>query len=203
MERAEAYRIHIEWALRQQDKFGRLVSRNGAADKLNELSLESPGGGRWSSTIVGLMASRLGLPFPPSPLPLAVLRIRVREMFNKNPELTSRQLVSKSLGARGFTGYTRAWKVLRECRSAAAKHSQAQKRTAWQLDRRTVARIRISAIWKRHPEFTARQIIRQLGPEHAATVPWVQKILRECCRASVKCSPQRRLVGRRSPWRQA
>ncbi len=57
MERAQAYRVHIEWALRQQDKFGRPVSRNGAADKLNELHLESPMGGRWSSINVGLMAS--------------------------------------------------------------------------------------------------------------------------------------------------
>src|SRR5271165_6490900 len=49
MERAQAYRVHIEWALRQLDRFGRPVSRNGAADKLNELHLESPMGGRWSS----------------------------------------------------------------------------------------------------------------------------------------------------------
>jgi hypothetical protein len=48
MERALAYRVHIEWALRQLDRFGRPVSRNGAAGKLNELHLESPMGGRWS-----------------------------------------------------------------------------------------------------------------------------------------------------------
>ncbi len=49
MERAEAYRVHIEWALRHQDKFGRPISLNAAADKVNERHLQSPMGGRWYS----------------------------------------------------------------------------------------------------------------------------------------------------------
>jgi hypothetical protein len=201
MERAQAYRVHIEWALRQRDKFGRPVSRNGAADKLNELHLESPMGGRWSSINVGLMASRLGLPFPPTPLPSAVLRLRVRKIFKQHPEFTARQVVS-SLGLER-PGYTRAWRTLRECRLACVRHSPTQRQIGWQLDGWTAARVRISAIWKRHPEFTARQIIENLGYEHSVRVPWVQKILRECWRASAKHSPERRRIGRRrySPWR--
>ncbi len=195
MERAQAYRVHIEWALRQHDKFGRPVSRNGAADRLNELHLESPMGGRWSSTNVGLMASRLELPFPPAPLPAAVLRLRVREIYKQHPEFTARQVVS-SLGSER-PGYTRVWRTLRECRRAGAKNSAAQRRMRWQLDGRTAARVRVSAIWKQHPEITARQVIEKLGPKHSMRVPWVQKILRECWRASAKHSPKQRRIGRR------
>jgi DNA invertase Pin-like site-specific DNA recombinase len=202
-ERAQAYRVHIEWALRQQDKFGRQVSRNGAADKLNEQRLESPMGGRWSSTTVGLMASRLGLSFPPSPLTSHALRHRVSEIFNQHPEFTARQVVS-SLGHESRPGYTRVWRTLRECRRAEAKQSLAQKQMGWQLDSRTAARVGISAVWKQHPEFTAKQVIKKLGPNHSLRVPWVQKILRECWRASARHSSKQRLIGRRrySPWRQ-
>jgi len=42
-----------------------------------------------------------------------------------------------------------------------------------------------------------------LGPKHTVTVPWVQKVLRECWRAYTRRSAARRLTGRRvySPWR--
>jgi DNA invertase Pin-like site-specific DNA recombinase len=196
MERAQAYRVHIEWALRQQDKFGRPVSRNGAADKLNEQHLESPMGGRWSSTNVGLMASRLGLPLPPTPLPSAVLRLRVREIFKQHPEFTARQVIA-SLRPERPAGYMRVWKTLRKCRLAAARHSPAQRQIGWQLDGRTAARVRVSAIWKRHPEFTAKQVIKNLGRGHSLRVPWVQKILRECWRAGARHSPEQRRIGRR------
>jgi hypothetical protein len=158
---------------------------------------------RFFVTSVGLMASRLGLPLPPTSLPSAALRARVREIWKQHPEYTARQVI-ENFGTEHLVGYVRVWKLLRECRLAAAKHSPAQKQIGWQLDRRTAARVRISAIWKRHPEFTARQIIKNLGPEHSVRVPWVQKILRECCRASARHSPEQRRIGRRrySPWRQ-
>jgi DNA invertase Pin-like site-specific DNA recombinase len=196
MERAQAYRMHIEWALRQRDKFGRAVSRNGAADKLNELLLESPMGGRWSSTTVGLMACRLGLSFPPSPLTSQALRLRVDQIFKQHPEFTAQQMVS-SLGHESRPGYSRVWRTLRECRRADAKDSPAQRRMGWQLDGRTAARVRISTIWKQHPEFTAKQVIEKLGAEHRARVPWVQKILRECWRASARHNSEQRRIGRR------
>jgi DNA invertase Pin-like site-specific DNA recombinase len=200
MERAKAYRVHIEWALRHQDKFGRPISLNAAADKLNEQHLESPMGGHWYSGNVGSMASRLGLPLPPTPLPSAVLRARVRETWKKHPEFTARQVI-ESLGTELPAGSQRVWKLLRECRLAVAKRSPARMR--WQLDRRTPARVRISSIWKRHPEFTAKQVMKNLGREHSVRVPWVQKILRECWRASAKHSPTQWRIGRRlySPWR--
>jgi hypothetical protein len=141
------------------------------------------------------MASRLGLPFPPFPLPSAVLRLRVGEIFKQHPEFTARQITAK-LG-RERPGYTRVWKKLRECRLAAAGHSPAQRQMGWQLDGLTAARVRVSAIWKRHPEFTAKQVIKNLGPEHFVRVPWVQKILGECWRAAARRSPEQRRIGRR------
>ena len=46
MERAEAYRLHVEWALRQPGIRGRPISLRCAAEKLNERNIESPKGGR-------------------------------------------------------------------------------------------------------------------------------------------------------------
>src|SRR5260370_15858248 len=138
-------------------------------------------GGRWSSLNVGLMASRLGLSFPLSPLSSAALRLRVSEIFKQHPEFTARQVVS-SLGSER-PGYTRVWRTLRECRRAGTRHSAVQMQMRWQLDGRTVARVRISEICKQHPEITARQVIEKLGTKHSVRVPWVQKIMRECWRA--------------------
>src|SRR5260370_16560401 len=126
-------------------------------------------GGRWSSLNVGLMASRLGLSFPLSPLSSAALRLRVSEIFKQHPEFTARQVVSSLRSER--PGYTRVWRTLRECRRAGARHSAAQRQMRWQLDGRTVARVRVSAIWKHHPEFTARQVIEKLGPKLPVPVP--------------------------------
>ena len=47
-ERAEAYRLHIEWALRQPGPNGRPISFRAAANKLHERNLESVMGGRWT-----------------------------------------------------------------------------------------------------------------------------------------------------------
>jgi hypothetical protein len=48
VERAEAYRLHIEWALRQPGLYGRPIAFSSAAGKLNERNIESPMGGRWT-----------------------------------------------------------------------------------------------------------------------------------------------------------
>ena len=137
-----------------------------------------------------------------TPLPSAVLQLRVRKIFKRHPEFTARQVVS-SLGPERPAGYIRVLKTLRECRLAGARHSPAQRQIGWQLDGRTAARVRVSAIWKQHPEFTAKQVVRKLGPEHPVRLPWVQQILRDCWRASARHSPEQRRIGRRiySPLR--
>ena len=56
MERAAAYRPHVEWALRQPGVNGRLITFRAAANKLAELHIEPPGGGRWSGHQLQKMA---------------------------------------------------------------------------------------------------------------------------------------------------
>ena len=61
IQRAQAYRPHIEWALRHTDARQRPVSYQLAADKLNRLKTPSPKGGRWSWEQVRQLARRFGL----------------------------------------------------------------------------------------------------------------------------------------------
>src|SRR4029077_18196308 len=48
MERAEAYRPYIEWALRQPGIRTRPISLSAAARRLNDRGIASPLGGHWS-----------------------------------------------------------------------------------------------------------------------------------------------------------
>ena len=64
MEREEAYRVHIEWALRQSGTSGRPISVHAAAAKLNERNIESPMDGRWWGSCVMRMGQRLELHHP-------------------------------------------------------------------------------------------------------------------------------------------
>jgi len=66
MERAEAYRVHIEWALRQPGIGGRPISLDAAAKKLNQRGVASPRGGRWGGEQLRRMGRRLGLTHPPA-----------------------------------------------------------------------------------------------------------------------------------------
>ena len=202
MERAEAYRVHIEWALSQRGRRGKPISFNAAADRLNERHIPSPMGGRWSSINVRGIACRLGLRERPVRVSREALQARVRAVWKQYPDLTSKQVMDR-LGPDYPRSIGRVWALLRNCWRAAARSSPAHRQMGWRVDRRTVARMRISAIWKRHPEFTAKQVIGSLGPRHSVPIRWVQLILRDCWQASGRHSPERRRVGRRcySPWR--
>jgi DNA invertase Pin-like site-specific DNA recombinase len=195
MERAEAHRIHIEWALSQPGLNGKPITFNGAGEKLNELHIPSPMGGRWSSMNVADIAVRLKLREKRIRVPREVLQERVDAIWRSCPDCTGQQVV-EMLKPEHSICIIRAWAFLRTCREAAARHSPAHK-MGWGLDRCTAARIRISTIWKRHPEFTAREVIRKLGPQHSVRLPWVQKALRECWRFSARPAPEEWLVGRR------
>ena len=196
MERAEAYRVHIEWALSHRDRWGNPISFNGAAEKLNEQHLPSPMGGRWSWRTVRDIALRLGFPHRVAYVPTKVLQACVHGIWKQHPGWTARQLISK-LGLEYSVGIVRAWGVVRRSRELVAKRHWAQRRLGWPVDRYTMTRIRISEIWKRHPEFSGRRVIRELGPQHSVRLQWVQKILRDCFQASTGLSAEQRRAGRR------
>ena len=196
MERAEAYRVHIEWALGLPGIDGKPISFRGAGEKLNELKIPSPMGGRWSSMNVADIAVRLKLREKPIRVPQAVLQQRVDAIWKSLPNCTGSQVV-EMLKPEHSICIIRAEAYLRTCREAAAARCPAQRQMGWRLDRCTSARIRISTIWKRHPEFTAKQVIKHLGPKHSVRLAWVQQILRECWRVSTRPAPAAWLVGRR------
>ncbi len=131
-----------------------------------------------------------------------LLEHRVQSLWEDHPGYTVKQLIAAS-GPSHPLGTTRAQTLLRECRATAAKRSALHQQVGWPLDRRTTARIRIAALWKRHPEYTAQQVIRALGPAPFLTVPWVQRILKECSRACGRNSREDWRIGRRRyhSWR--
>src|SRR6185437_8876823 len=81
MERAEAYRVHIEWALAQPGIDGKPISFRGAGERLNALRVPSPMGGRWSSMNVADVAVRLRLGEKPARVPREILQRRVDEIW--------------------------------------------------------------------------------------------------------------------------
>ena len=190
MERAEAYRLHVEWALRQPGEKGRPISFCAAARKLNERNIESPMGRCWQGSQLQRMAPRLGIDHPKGSLSSDVARARVHAIWKQHPETTGKQVIA-SLGLKHLLGIQRARQLLRECRSAAAQRSPMHKKAGWWLDRWTAERIRISEIWKRHPEYTARQVLKVLGCEPSVRRRrWVWHVLNECWRATGTHRPE-------------
>ena len=90
MERSEAYRAHIEWALRQPGVNGRPITFHAAAKNLNDRNIESCTGGRWVGQQLLIMALRLGIHHARR-MPHAVARAAVRAIWDG---------VRKSLGGR-------------------------------------------------------------------------------------------------------
>ena len=157
IERAEAYRVHIEWALRQPGLFGavRPISFGAAANRLNERNIESPKGSRWRGDLLQRMAPRLGIHHPPGYVRRDVVRERVRALWKTHPEYTVKQVIA-SLGFERPVVFSRVEKMWRACREPFARHHRAQRQMGWPLDCRTTTRLRIAAIWRQHPEFTAK-----------------------------------------------
>lgn len=180
-ERSEAYRVHIEWAFRQPGVYGRAISCCAAANKLNERNIPSPMGATWSGDQLVRMARRLGLDPPPARISPKLSPILVREIWKKQPDITAPQVIER-LGPKRPLGLDRAMKLLTKYRRVAASHSAMHRKIGWCLDRRTELRIRISAAWQKHPEWSAHQVIARLGLESLMSVRWVQRVLRECRR---------------------
>jgi len=185
-ERLEAHRVHIEWAFRQPSRYGsvRPISFNEAATKLNERRIECLTGGQWTGSGLVRAARRLGLNPPPGQIPLQVVQARVRQLWEENPEITAAQ-VRLAAGLDHPLGRINSYRFLKQCRLAAAARSPIHKKRKLKVDQRTTVRIRISAISKRHPNFTELQVIRELDePEVARSPKWVKRIIAECRKAS-------------------
>jgi DNA invertase Pin-like site-specific DNA recombinase len=201
-DRAQAYRIYIEWALKQPGSDGRQISFRGAAIRLNERNIETPLGGTWRGHHIQRMARRLGLDHPLARMPEALARTRVRELFKSHPNLTGAQVLA-NMGTAHPLWIRRAYALLKECRRHAAKRSPVHNQVGWYLDHRTVNRIRIGELWKRQPDLTGKQVIKKLklGPE--APLKWVQHIMNDCWKAYAKPKPNQQRRGRKfyNPWR--
>ena len=109
------------------------------------------------------MGRRLGLSHPPGTVPYEVVQARVWAIWKEHPEITSKQLraiarLDHPLGAEN------AFRLLKACRIAAANRSPVHRRIGWHIDCRTPTRIRISKILRRHPKYSAAQVIEELGP---------------------------------------
>ena len=201
MERSEAYRAHIEWALRQPGVNGRPITFHAAAKNLNDRNIESCTGGRWVGQQLLIMALRLGIHHPRR-MPHAVARAAVRAIWERRPEVSGREVFA-TLRREHVISLGRVHALLRECRMTAFRRSPVQKRMEWRIDYHTPARVRVGRIWKRHPEFTARQVLEKLGSQHSLDIRWVQRILKQCWVACGRHSREQRRVGRRAygSWR--
>jgi DNA invertase Pin-like site-specific DNA recombinase len=189
--RAEGYRVHIEWALSQPDRWGYPISFGGAARLLNAQQLPSPMGGRWSGGTVRDLARRLGFADRVAWVPRNALQARVNACLRQHPQCTGRELIAH-LGLQHSVGIARAWAVLQRARESVARSHWAHRRLKWPISHLTATRLRISDIWKQHPRWTARQVSEALGPKHPVRVEWVRDRLRECRRAF----PERRRLQR-------
>jgi DNA invertase Pin-like site-specific DNA recombinase len=200
--RAQAYRVYIEWALKQSGREGRLISFRGAAIRLNERGIETPSGGNWRGHHIQRMARRLGIDHPLTRMPEKFARARVRALYRQRPNLTCDELLA-TMGTAHPLWDRRAYALLKECRRAAASRSAVHQQVGWYLDWRTTDRVRIGELWKQHPELTGKQVVAklQLGPD--TPVKWVQKIMNDCWKAYAKPKREAARIGRKfyNPWR--
>jgi hypothetical protein len=201
MQRCEAYRAHIEWALRQPGVNGRPITFHAAAKVLNDRNVESCTGRRWVGEQLLNMALRLGIQHPRR-MPDAVARAAVRSIWERRPEVTGRELLA-ILRPEHIISAGRIHALVRECRMAAVRRSPMQRRIGWRIDFRTRARVRIGGICKRHPEFTAQQVLEKLGSRYGVNARWVQRVLKKCWLVYGKHSREQQRVGRRAfgSWR--
>jgi DNA invertase Pin-like site-specific DNA recombinase len=194
-ERAEAYRLQIEWAFRQPGANGRPISFRAAANKLNERNIESSTGRRWTGQQLLRMGLRLGIHHPRR-LPQEIARARIHSMWKQDPGITDQQVLA-SLGAKEILGVRRARELLTNCRMAGVARSQVQKQIGWRIDRLTATRVLVAGIWKRHPKFTAEQVVAKLAPQHSLEAWWVRRIMHDCWRASGRHTHRQLRAGRR------
>jgi hypothetical protein len=180
-ERLEAHRVHIEWAFKQQSRYGghRPLSFSEAAQILNERGIESLASGRWTGSGLARAARRLGLDPTPGQFSQAVVRAKVREVWKANPDITGRELVTHWPLPHPI-GFLNCYRFLTECRLAAARRSPLHRKIGWRVDERTITRIQIARIVNKYPALTALEVLERLGPGRYRSPKWVGYVVDEC-----------------------
>lgn len=200
-ERAQAYRLYVEWALAQPGERGRRITFAQAAHRLNYRNIETPHGGTWRGHHLQRMARRLGISHPLTRIPAANAQVHIRSLWERNPDITASRVASELRMIHPISE-GRIYNLLKECRREAARRSPVHRRVNWYLDDRTHMRIRIGELWRRHPDYTGKQVMAalKLGPE--IRLKWVQFVLHTCWKA-YSTPAQRRGRGRTfyNPWR--
>jgi DNA invertase Pin-like site-specific DNA recombinase len=216
VERAEAYCVHLEWALRQPGWLGRPISVHRAAAMLNQRNIPSPFGKRWWGATVLNMARRIGLRHPlPRTAPERAEACRADlewalsqpgsygrrpiSAFAAAAKLNERNVRSPWGGRWWASTILRMWRRLGLDRPLVGRHGVVRRNVG---SVRSV-RVRVTEICKRHPELTAKQVIEELGSEYSVGLRRIQGIMRKCWLVSARHSPAQRRIGRRlySPWR--
>jgi DNA invertase Pin-like site-specific DNA recombinase len=195
-ERAQAHRVHIEWALRQPGPHGEPISFRAAALKLNARHIPSPTGQSWRGHAIQRMARRLGLHHPLGYLKDDVVRARIQALWRENPECTVPQVIAR-MGLAHPVGITKAGVILNQIRRAAARRSAIHRKVDWPVDRWTMLRLRIAKILKRHPALTGKEVRQKLGSDCPVRLIWVWQVMSEHHWAAHRPCRQARREGRR------
>ncbi len=195
-ERAEAYRLHIEWALRQPGTKGRLITYSSAAKRLNERQIPTPFGGVWRGHQMQRMALRIGIVHPLARYKRVEVRSRVRAVLARHPEFTVSQTMA-TWGSERRPGVGLVRKLMHVHRREAAERSAVFKKAHWRIDNWSPVRIRLGSIWQRHPEYSAPMVLKKLGPKYGVSVVFVRQVLHDFWRTSGKHNPEQRRIGRR------
>ena len=184
-DRAKAYRVYVEWAMKQPGRNGRRISFTHAAAKLNARNIETPFGGRWMGHHLQRMARRLGIEHPLAMATVAQAKARVQVVFAKNPHCTVEQAIAAlDRGGPNLLWRDRVFALLKDCRRAAAMRSPLYRRMRWPIDHKTTTRIQIAALYKRNPAITGPKVIDTFGTEYSwLRLKWVEQILRDCAHA--------------------
>ena len=180
-ERAEAYRLQIEWAFRQSSRYGsgRPISFQAAASRLNDRGIPSPFGKSWAGGQLVRYANRLGIYPPPGIVPQDKVKEWVRQTLKENPDITAHEL-RNSPGLDHPIGISNSFSQLKACRVAETERNRACKKIGWKIDCRTTTRIRISELLKRRSKLTTKQVISALGPGIYRKYRWVEQVMQEC-----------------------
>jgi hypothetical protein len=170
-ERAEAYRAHIKWALRQPSWHGGVISFHEAAKKLNAKGVPSITERSWGRSQVQRMARRLWLNHPQVFfISDEDLHAGLRVIVPKAPLATVEELIEHPHWPR-LLGRARVHQALKVYRAELVKEEPEYKRIGLHLDRWTELRLRIMHIKRKNPTLFCLRDLRSAGSQSRCHCP--------------------------------